>query len=364
MGTLPSPHVLSLVMLPNAYDAALTLTHFCLFMQFKSSLWAAISLFVFSLAAYFAIPAPISSTIKTMSTASITRAVTKKVLAIETPEGDGAMVRRSIGSAGLRNLTPFLMLDHFHAKTGGFPDHPHRGQSTVTYMLQGSSSHEDSVGHKGIIEAGGVQWMVAGRGIIHSEIPLYGSGRPDPIGLQLWVNLPKKYKMVEPSYQELTASGIPTAYPEGPDGPVLVKVISGSSHGVDSPVRPLGGCWYFHYIFTRDQVSVFQDLPSGWTAFIYVLKGSLIVGRESILQEQFHTLVLSANVNETGVLLKSGSKDTEFMLAAAEPIDEPIVQYGPFVMNTKEEIQQTIRDYREGRNGFESAHTWQSRNAH
>ncbi|KAJ7846897.1 RmlC-like cupin domain-containing protein [Mycena olivaceomarginata] len=261
-----------------------------------------------------------------MSATSISRAVTKKVLAIETPEGQGAMVRRSIGSAGLRNLTPFLMLDHFHSKTGGFPDHPHRGQSTVTY----------------------------GRGIIHSEMPFHGDGHPDPIGLQLWVNLQKKYKMVEP--------GIPTAYPEGPEGPVRVKVISGLSHGVESPVRPLGGCWYFHYIFSKDQVSVFQDLPSGWTAFIYILKGTLIVGHESIPQEQFHTLVLSANQNETGVLLKSGSEDTEFMLAAAEPIDEPIVQYGPFVMNTKEEIQQTLRDYQEGRNGFESAHTWLSKN--
>jgi len=261
---------------------------------------------------------------------------------------------------GLRNLTPFLMLDHFHVKTGGFPDHPHRGQTTVTYMIEGASNHEDSMGHKGTIEAGGVQWMVAGRGIMHSEMPVHAAGLPDPVGLQLWVNLPKQYKMVEPSYQELGASGIPTAYPKGPDGPVSVKVISGSSHGVDSPVRPLGGCWYFHYKFSQDQIRVFQDLPSGWTAFIYILKGTLIVGRESIPQEQYHTLVLSTNLNETGVLLKSGSEDTEFMLAAAEPIDEPIVQYGPFVMNTKEEIQQTLRDFREGRNGFESAHTWKS----
>ncbi|KAJ7874206.1 RmlC-like cupin domain-containing protein [Mycena olivaceomarginata] len=283
-----------------------------------------------------------------MSATSISRAVTKKVLAIETPEGQGAMVRRSIGSAGLRNLTPFLMLDHFHSKTGGFPDHPHRGQSTVTYRR--SSSHEDSMGHKGVIETGGVQWMVAGRGIIHSEMPFHGDGHPDPIGLQLWVNLQKKYKMLAPS-------GIPTAYPEGPEGPVRVKVISGLSHGVESPVRPLGGCWYFHYIFPR-----IKSASSGWTAFIYILKGTLIVGHESIPQEQFHTLVLSANQNETGVLLKSGSEDTEFMLAAAEPIDEPIVQYGPFVMNTKEEIQQTLRDYQEGRNGFESAHTWLSKN--
>ncbi|KAJ6584392.1 RmlC-like cupin domain-containing protein [Mycena capillaripes] len=327
-------------------------------MSLKSALWA-ISLFIFSLAAYLAIP---SQTLRKpiMSTSSITRSVTKKVLAIETPEGQGALVRRSIGSAGLRNLTPFLMLDHFHVKSGGFPDHPHRGQTTVTYMIDGASNHEDSMGHKGTIEAGGVQWMVAGRGIMHSEMPVHAEGQPDPVGLQLWVNLPKQYKMVEPSYQELGASGIPTAFPKGPEGPVSVKVISGSSHGVDSPVRPLGGCWWMHYKFSKDQVSVFQDLPSGWAAFIYILKGTLIVGRESIPQEQYHTLVLSSNANETGVLLKSGSDDTEFMLGAAEPLDEPIVQYGPFVMNTKEEIQQTLQDYREGRNGFESAHTWKS----
>ncbi|KAJ7722903.1 RmlC-like cupin domain-containing protein [Mycena maculata] len=297
-----------------------------------------------------------------MSGASITRTVAKKVLAVETPEGDGALVRRSIGSTSLRNLTPFLMLDHFHVKPGaGFPDHPHRGQSTVTYMLEGTSNHEDSAGHKGTIETGGVQWMVAGRGIIHAEMPVHAPGQPDPRGLQLWVNLPKEFKMVEPSYQELGPAGIPTAYPQGPDGHVRVKIISGVSHGVASPVRPLGGCWYFHYIFSESGVSAFQDLPSGWTAFIYILKGSLIVGSDSIPHEQFHTLVLSANSTETGVLLKSGSDDTEFMLAAAESIDEPIVQYGPFVMNTKEEIQQTLRDYREARNGFEKAHTWRSK---
>ncbi|KAJ7722895.1 RmlC-like cupin domain-containing protein [Mycena maculata] len=297
-----------------------------------------------------------------MSGASITRTVAKKVLAVETPEGDGALVRRSIGSTSLRNLTPFLMLDYFHAKPGAsFPDHPHRGQSTVTYMLEGASNHEDSAGHKGTIEAGGVQWMVAGRGIIHAEMPVYAPGQPDPRGLQLWVNLPRKFKMVEPSYQELGPAEIPTAYPQGPDGHVRIKIVSGASHGVASPVRPLGGCWYFHYIFSQGGVSAFQDLPSGWTAFIFVLKGSLIVGSDSIPHERFHTLVLSANSTETGVLLKSGSDDTELMLAAAESIDEPIVQYGPFVMNTKEEIQQTLRDYREARNGFEKAHTWRSK---
>ncbi|KAJ7461134.1 RmlC-like cupin domain-containing protein [Mycena latifolia] len=238
-----------------------------------------------------------------------------------TPEGQGALVRRSIGSMSLRNLTSFVLFDHFH-ENWTFPDHPHRGQATVTI----SSDHEDSAGHKGTRDAGGVQWMIAVR--THAEMPVHAEGQPDLRGLQLWLNLPKKI-MVEPTYQDLGPSQIPT-----------LKVISGLSHGVESPVRPLGRCWYFHYTFSKDQVSMFQDLPSGWTAFIYILKGTLIVGHDSIPQEQFHTVVLSTNA----VLPKSPPEDTEFMLAATEPMNKPIVQYGPFVMNTKEEIQQKLRD--------------------
>ncbi|KAF7293838.1 hypothetical protein HMN09_01179700 [Mycena chlorophos] len=313
---------------------------------------AAFLVVLLSIATYFTLRT-------TMSTSQqLSRSVTKKVLSIETPEGAGALVRRSIGTASLRNLTPFLMLDHFHVSKGaGFPDHPHRGQSTITYMLEGSSRHEDSAGHKGTIETGGVQWMVAGRGIIHAEMPVHAPGHPDPRGLQLWVNLPKQYKMVEPSYQELGPAEIPTATPK--DG-VRVKVISGKSHGVESPVRPLGGCWYFHYIWDKEGVEAFQELPQGWTAFIYVLKGSLTVGADPTPLDAFHTLVLSANSTEAGVLLKSLSPDTQLMLAAAEPINEPIVQHGPFVMNTQEEIMQTFQDYRQGKNGFEKAHVWKS----
>ncbi|KAH0583929.1 hypothetical protein H2248_009517 [Termitomyces sp. 'cryptogamus'] len=202
-------------------------------------------------------------------TMSVSRSVIKKVLAVETPEGDGALVRRSIGSMGLRNLTPFLMLDHFHVSEGaGFPDHPHRGQATVTYMLEGSSRHEDSAGHQGTIEAGGVQWMCAGKGIIHAEMPVHTQGASDPRGLQLWVDLPKQFKMVDPSYQELGPDQIPIAYPSGPDGPVKIKVISGSSHGIESPVRPLGGCWFFHVIFDQKS-TIFQDIPPSWTSFLY-----------------------------------------------------------------------------------------------
>lgn len=296
----------------------------------------------------------------TMAVAAISRSVVKKVLAVETPEGAGALVRRSIGSMALRNLTPFLMLDHFHvAKGAGFPDHPHRGQATVTYMLEGSSRHEDSAGHKGTIVTGGVQWMCAGKGIIHAEMPVHSPGHPDPRGLQLWVDLPKQFKMVDPSYQELGPEEIPTAYPEGVDGPVRIKVISGKSHGVESPVRPLGGCWYFHATFSS-KGQFFQEIPAGWTSFAYILKGSLAIGSVTDAHAAFHTLVLSAENDQIGVSVTALEDGTELVLVAGEPLDQTVFQYGPFVMTTREEIQKTLLDYQTGSNGFEKAHTWKS----
>ncbi|KDQ61055.1 hypothetical protein JAAARDRAFT_709607 [Jaapia argillacea MUCL 33604] len=295
-----------------------------------------------------------------MSVASVTRNVVKKVLAIEQSEGAGARVRRSIGSMNLRNLTPFLMLDHFHVSQGaGFPDHPHRGQATVTYMLEGSSRHEDSAGHNGTIETGGVQWMCAGRGIIHAEMPVHARGVPEPRGLQLWIDLPKEFKMVEPSYQELGPQEIPSAYPEGQDGPVQIKVISGKSHGVESPVRPLGGCWYFHVIFKKP-ATIFQDIPAGWTSFLYTLKGSVKVGSEPTVHEPFNTLVLSSKETESGVTLTATEANTEVVVISGQPLDQTVFQYGPFVMTTREEIQKTLIDYQMGMNGFEKAHSWQS----
>jgi len=264
----------------------------------------------------------------------------------------------------LRNLSPFLMLDHFHISQGaGFPDHPHRGQATVTYMLEGSSDHEDSAGHKGTIEAGGVQWMCAGRGIIHAEMPVHESNSPNPRGIQLWVDLPKQHKMVEPSYQELGPSEIPIAYPQGQEGPVQIKVISGNSYNIQSPVRPLGGCWFFHIIF-QDKASVFQHLNIGWTAFIYVLKGSISIGEDPSHLEAFHTIVLSSDREQNGVSVTAVEKETELLLIAGEPLDQTVFQYGPFVMTTRQEIMNTLEDYREGRNGFEKAHTWRSAIGH
>jgi len=260
----------------------------------------------------------------------------------------------------LRNLTPFLMLDHFNVSEGaGFPDHPHRGQTTVTYMIQGSSRHEDSAGHKGLIEAGGVQWMTAGRGVIHAEMPVHGPGQPNPYGLQLWIDLPKEHKMVEPSYQELKAAQIPTSYPQGPDGPVQIKIISGKSFGVESPVRPLGGCWYLHLIFSGKS-SVFQDLPPKWTSFIYILKGAVKIGKDPKVHPSFHTLVLSSEENQNGVEIEAVEDGTELCLISGQPLDQEVFQYGPFVMTSRAEIQKTLLDYQMGQNGFEKAHVWKS----
>lgn len=296
-----------------------------------------------------------------MATQSTSRSITKKVYAAETPEGSGAVVRRSIGSMSLRNLSPFLMLDHFHLAPGsGFPDHPHRGQATVTYMIEGSSQHEDSAGHKGRLGPGDVQWMIAGKGIVHAEMPLFLPDEPNPMGMQLWIDLPKEHKMTDPTYQELSRTEIPSAFPEGPDGPVEVKVISGKSFGVESPVKHLGGCWYMDFQFKAGDVSVFQDLPSGWTAFLYILKGSLKVNN-SESHEQFHTLVLSSETSENGVAITSTSPDTRAVLIAGEPLDQTVFQYGPFVMTTREEVQQTLLDYSTGKNGFENAHIWKSK---
>jgi len=292
--------------------------------------------------------------------ASVSRSVIKKVLSQETTDGAGALVRRSIGSPQLRNLTPFLMLDHFHISKGaGFPDHPHRGQATVTYITEGASKHEDSAGHAGIIREGGVQWMCAGRGIIHAEMPVHEPGKPEPRGLQLWVDLPKQYKMVEPSYQELEPENIPSTFPEGPDGPEI-RVISGKSHGKESPVRPLGGCWYFHVKF-KQPGKVFQDLPAGWTAFIYTLNGKIAIGDSDTAHDAFHTLVLSSDGQASGVSVTALEGNTDIVLIAGEPLEQEVVQYGPFVMTSREEIQKTFMDYRLGQNGFEKAHVWKSK---
>jgi redox-sensitive bicupin YhaK (pirin superfamily) len=296
---------------------------------------------------------------------NVTRTPAKVVYARETPEGVGATVRRSIGTPALRNLSPFLMLDHATIQPGaGFPDHPHRGQSTVTYVLSGMAEHEDFLGNHGKLSTGDVQWMTAGRGIVHSEMPYFDpdpTKREDSVALQLWVDLPADKKFIEPSYQEKKAKDIDTAYPSKD---VQVTVISGESHGVTGFVRPVGGCWYLDFRLKAPGASVFQPLPEGWTAFAYVITGSLQVGEEASPVDHFNTVVLSAENGQNGVLLtrpEGTADETRFVLIAGEPLDQPVVQYGPFVVTSQREAMEAIRDYQMGANGFERAPHWESK---
>ncbi|RUS33185.1 RmlC-like cupin domain-containing protein [Jimgerdemannia flammicorona] len=283
----------------------------------------------------------------------VTRTIVKSVLSREQPEGAGATVRRSIGRRELRNLDPFLMLDEFSiSPPAGFPDHPHRGFETVTYMLEGSMWHEDFKGHKGKIGPGDLQWMSAARGILHSEMPgTRGLSR----GLQLWVNLPARHKMDEPNYQELLDENIPRANPE--EG-VVIKVIAGESYGVKSRVITKNPTMYVDIKMAKGK-KVEQIIPKSYAGFIYTLSGTALFGGNHQKGEAHYTLVLSDNGGET-IPIETTTSEAHFVIIAGEPIKEPIVQYGPFVMNTEQEIFSAMFDYERGQNGFEGASTWHS----
>jgi redox-sensitive bicupin YhaK (pirin superfamily) len=284
----------------------------------------------------------------------VSRVVSKKVLSVEQAEGVGARVRRSIGRSELRNLDPFLLLDEFRVKApAGFPDHPHRGFETVTYMLKGSFNHEDFCGHKGTIKEGDLQWMTAGRGIVHSEMP---GADDENVGLQLWVNLKSTDKMVAPEYQELLSQDVPKATKDG----VSVVVIAGESLGKQSPVRTRTPTTYLDFKL-ESGAKFSQPVSRGWTAFIYVLSGEGKFGpsENATSSSAHHTLVFGPG---DCIEFENNSKDIlHFVLIAGKPINEPIVQHGPFVMNKQEEIVEAIEDYRQGRNGFENAFRWSSK---
>lgn len=280
------------------------------------------------------------------------KSVVKVVESKWQPEGSGAMVRRSIGRPELRKLDPFLLLDEFagNGKDGsGFPDHPHRGFETVSYLLEGEFYHEDFVGHKGRLGPGDLQWMTAGRGVVHSEMP----GPVDTKGLQLWVNLRAAEKMIEPGYQELSADEIRTNAQDG----TTVKVIAGESMGVKSPVRTRTPTYFLD--FTVNPGSRFeQPVPSGWASFAYILKGAVTFGSTRV--EAHHTVVFDGQTGDKVAFKNEGQATAKFVLIAGQPIGEPVVQHGPFVMNTKDEIQQALSDYHKGQNGFERAVSWKS----
>lgn len=278
------------------------------------------------------------------------REITKSILSQEQVEGVGARVRRSIGRPELRNLDPFLLLDEFFVKApSGFPDHPHRGFETVTYMIDGKFAHEDFCGHKGFIKPGDLQWMTAGKGILHAEMP---ATKELNHGLQLWVNLSKKDKMIEPKYQELLDKDIPRKTQNG----VTVKVIAGESMGIKSPVYTLTPTMYLDFIFEANS-KFNQIIPEDFNGFLYVLSGYAFFGSKKFKGEAHNTLVLSKGKE---LQIETQDSPCRFVLIAGKPLNEPIIQYGPFVMNTQEEIMETIQDFRSAKNGFENAHNWTS----
>ncbi|KAF2751053.1 hypothetical protein M011DRAFT_437815 [Sporormia fimetaria CBS 119925] len=290
------------------------------------------------------------------------RSIRKSFLAIEQSEGAGARVRRSIGTPQLRNLPPFLMLDHFSISPGaGFPDHPHRGQETITYLLSGAVDHEDFAGHKGTIEAGDLQFMTAGRGIVHAEMPRQNVDGSPNVGLQLWVDLPKELKMCEPRYRDLRASEIPTATAD--NGRVVVKVISGKALDVES-LKELAYTPVWLLDFTiQPGGSVKQALPKGWTAFAYTLNGTTIFSSNGVSRpvNQYHNVVFEQDGDSIEASVEEGADgEARFILVAGMPFNQPIVQYGPFVVTNREEVVKAITDFQTRSNGFERAEGWES----
>lgn len=297
-----------------------------------------------------------------MTSKLVPRLIRTTLLAREQSEGVGAVVRRSIGTPKLRNLTPFLMLDHFSVSPGaGFPDHPHRGQETITYLISGGVDHEDFAGNKGTIGPGDLQFMTAGRGIMHAEMPRQDMGVN--IGMQLWVDLPEKLKSVEPRYRDLRAAEIPKVTVD--DGKVEVKVISGQSHGIDS-VRDLAytPVWIFD-ITIHPGGKITQELPKGWNAFAYTLSGLVNISngpsKSAEAVTPYHNVVFEQAGDAVTASVEEGSaEDARFMLIAGQPLDQDIVQYGPFVQTTKEGVYQAMMDFQTNSNGFERALNWRS----
>jgi redox-sensitive bicupin YhaK (pirin superfamily) len=271
------------------------------------------------------------------------RKIKQIISAREISEGAGVKVFRSIGTPALRNLDPFLMLDQFNTDdpddySAGFPDHPHRGFNTFTYMVDGHMRHGDSMGNRGDLGPGGAQWMKAGSGVIHSEMPQQESGRM--LGFQLWVNLPAEQKMSDPEYQEVRPETIPELTLDGG----VVRLIAGDLNGQTGPIVDINTQFQYLDISLQANRDFDHPLAENHTAFIYPIKGRLIVEDSTVHEHQLAVL-------DKGALLsvKAGHDGARFLLVAGRPINEPIVQYGPFVMNTQDEIKQAMTDYEQGR---------------
>ena len=274
------------------------------------------------------------------------RTVERLVVGKATSDGAGVKLTRVLVQSLQRRLDPFLMLDAFGSHNpedyiAGFPDHPHRGFETITYMIAGRMRHRDSAGHEGLLENGGVQWMTAGRGVIHSEIPQQEEGVME--GFQLWLNLPARDKMTAPWYRDFAAAELPHFVN---DAGVAVTVIAGESHGVTGAVTREATAPLYLDLHLPAGARFAQPLPAEHNAFVYVYRGEVVIAGNQVPAQQL--AILANDAQADGVVIEAAT-EAKALLIAGRPLNEPIAQYGPFVMNTEQEIYQALNDFREGR---------------
>lgn len=272
------------------------------------------------------------------------RQVKRLVRGEATADGAGVRLTRVIGTAQIPQLDPFLLLDDFRSDNpedyiGGFPPHPHRGFETVTYLLAGRLEHRDNAGHAGVLQAGGVQWMTAGRGVVHSEMPMQENGLLS--GFQLWVNLPAARKMIPPRYQEFAADEI--AREQRNDGEVIRVIAGQTSRGTRGPVRDLTTPVSYFDISLPKGGRFNEPLPEDYNAFVYLVDGEILIGGEPLAPQTLAQLGPGEGVE---IEARAASR---LLLVAGQPLNEPIARRGPFVMNHESELRQAFEDYQAGR---------------
>ena len=279
------------------------------------------------------------------------RTLQQVIPSVPTSDGAGVRLRRSLGGSEGKRLDPFLMLDEFSSENAddyiaGFPNHPHRGFETVTYMLDGHMLHEDHLGNRGDLKSGGVQWMSAGRGIIHSEMPQQDRGRMR--GFQLWINLPAREKMKPAAYRDIPASEIPVVdLPGAGHVKVIAGTLTAGGRATPGPIQGLSTDPLYLDVDLPAHASFSHEIRADYNAFVYAYEGDIALGppdARRVLKTH------SAGVLSTGseVEVTAGADGAHFILLAGRPLREPVVQYGPFVMNTRDEIEEAIRDYQSG----------------
>lgn len=280
------------------------------------------------------------------STVQAPRRIERLVTGMATSDGAGVKLTRVLTQPLQRRLDPFLMLDAFGSDNpddyiAGFPDHPHRGFETVTYMIAGRMLHRDSHGHEGLLENGGVQWMTAGRGLVHSEIPQQEDGVME--GFQLWLNLPGTEKLCQPWYKDFNAADLPRFTTEAG---VTAIVIAGDSHGVKGAVQRAGTAPLYLDLHLPAGSRFAQPLPASRNAFVYVYRGEVSIAGQAVPSQR---MAILANMPDSDGVVIEASADAKVLLIAGQALNEPIAQYGPFVMNTQQQLHEAINDFRAGK---------------